>query len=58
MGRHGLNCVSGKRQSAGTSDYCNDPTIYLIKENTGRLRSRWQDNIKRDVEEVEWGGMN
>jgi hypothetical protein len=22
----------------------------------GRLRRRWEDNIKMDLEEVEWGG--
>jgi hypothetical protein len=24
----------------------------------GRPRRRWEDNIKMDLQEVEWGGMN
>ena len=24
----------------------------------GRLRRRWEDNIKKDIQEVEYGGMN
>ena len=30
MGRHGLNCsVSGKRQTAGASECCNDVSFYI-----------------------------
>jgi hypothetical protein len=26
------------------------------KRPLGRLRHRWEDNIKLDIQEVEWGG--
>ena len=28
------------------------------KRPLGRLRRRWEDNIKTNVQEVEWGGMD
>jgi hypothetical protein len=28
------------------------------KRPLGRLRHRWVDNIKMDLQEVGWGGMN
>jgi hypothetical protein len=28
-----------------------------IKERLGRPRCRWEDNIKIDITELEWGGM-
>ena len=28
------------------------------KRSLGRLRRRWEDNIKTDLQEVEWGGMD
>jgi hypothetical protein len=28
------------------------------KETLGRLRRRWEDNIKMDLREIGWGGMN
>jgi hypothetical protein len=29
-----------------------------LKKKLGRPRHRWEDNIKIDLQEVEWGGMN
>jgi hypothetical protein len=28
------------------------------KRSLGRLRRRWVDNIKMDLREIEWGGMD
>jgi hypothetical protein len=28
------------------------------KRPLGRLRCRWEDNIKMDLREIEWGGMD
>jgi hypothetical protein len=28
------------------------------KRSLGRLRRRWEDNIKMDLGETEWGGVN
>jgi hypothetical protein len=28
------------------------------RQPLGRPRRRWEDNIKMDLREVEWGGMN
>jgi hypothetical protein len=30
----------------------------LVEIPLGRLRYRWVDNIKMDLEEVEWGGVD
>jgi hypothetical protein len=29
-----------------------------LKKTLGRPRNRWEDNIKIDLQEVGWGGMN
>jgi hypothetical protein len=34
--------------------YCPRRRDYLV---CGTLTSRWEDNIKMDLQEVEWGGM-
>jgi len=31
---------------------------YLKKKTLGRPRHRWEDNIKIDLQDVGWGGMN
>jgi hypothetical protein len=31
---------------------------YFIETSLGRPRRRWEDNIKVDIREVGWGGMN
>jgi hypothetical protein len=35
-----------------------EPTIPERKRSLGRLRHRLEDNIKMDVQEVGWGGMD
>jgi hypothetical protein len=32
--------------------------MYYIKVPLGRPRRRWEDNIKMDLQEVAWGGMD
>jgi hypothetical protein len=29
-----------------------------LQRPLGRLRHRWEDNIKMDLREIEWGGMD
>jgi hypothetical protein len=30
----------------------------LVGKPEGRLRSRWEDNIKIDFRDIRWGGMD
>jgi hypothetical protein len=32
--------------------------ILVGKRPLGRSRRRWEDNIKMDLREIEWGGMD
>jgi hypothetical protein len=37
-----------------TGFWCRD----LMERSLGRPRRRWEENIKRDLQEVGWGGMD
>jgi hypothetical protein len=48
------------RRACGTSGTEEESIVRKVrrKESLGRPRRRWVDNVKVDLREIEWGGMD